>query len=151
MMTDASTKKARAVGINHVGLEVGDIDEALAFYGKLFDFNSRSRSENMAFIDMGDQFINFSTPRRQAVDDTRHFGFVVDDPEVVREALMANGVELIGRRNNNFFDPWGNRIEVVGYCDIQFSKADSVLKGMGLDWLKKTEAAKKELHDKGFT
>lgn len=149
-MTNGSSKKARVVGINHVALEVGDIDEALAFYGKLFEFNLRGRSENMAFIDMGDQFINFSTPRRQVADDARHFGVVVDDPDAVRDALMAHGVEVIGTRNNNFFDPWGNRIEIVGYSGIQFCKTENVLKGMGLGWLKKTETAKKELADKGL-
>ena len=149
-MTNASSKKARVVGINHVALEVGDIDEALAFYGNLFEFNLRGRSENIAFIDMGDQFINFSTPRPPVADDARHFGLVVDDPEAVRDALMAHGVEVIGTRNNNFLDPWGNRIEIVGYSGIQFSKTESVLKGMGLGGLKKTETAKKELADKGL-
>jgi lactoylglutathione lyase len=149
-MSDLPTKKARAVGINHIGLEVGDIDEALAFYGDLFEFSLRSRSDTQAFIDMGDQFINLAAPRRQGPDDDRHFGFVVDDPDAVRAALTAKGVEVIGPRKNNFFDPWGNRIEIVGYKGIQFSKTPSVLGGMGLGALEKTEEAKKELAEKGL-
>jgi lactoylglutathione lyase len=149
-MTDQPLKKARAVGINHIGLEVGDIDEALAFYGDLFAFSLRSRSDTQAFIDMGDQFINLAAPRRQGPDDDRHFGFVVDDPDAVRAALAAKGVEVIGPRNNNFLDPWGNRIEIVGYKGIQFSKTEAVLDGMGLGGLEKTEAAKQELADKGL-
>jgi lactoylglutathione lyase len=149
-MTDGPTKKARAIGINHIGLEVDNIDEALAFYGDLFDFSLRSRSDTQAFIDMGDQFINLAAPRRQGRDDDRHFGFVVDDPDAVRAVLAAKGVEVIGPRNNNFFDPWGNRIEIVGYRGIQFSKTETVLRGMGLGDIKKTEVAKKELAEKGL-
>lgn len=149
-MTDQSLKKARAVGINHIGLEVGDIDEALEFYGDLFEFSLRSRSDTQAFIDMGDQFINLAAPRRQGADDDRHFGFVVDDPDAARAALAAKGVAVIGPRNNSFFDPWGNRIEIVGYKGIQFSKTDAVLNGMGLGGLEKTDEAKRELADKGL-
>jgi lactoylglutathione lyase len=149
-MIKGPTKKARAIGINHIGLEVDDIDEALEFYGDLFEFSLRSRSDTQAFIDMGDQFINLAAPRRQGRDDDRHFGFVVDDPDAVRDALAAKGVEVIGPRDNNFFDPWGNRIEIVGYKGIQFSKTDAILKGMGFDDLEKTEAAKQELADKGL-
>ena len=149
-MTGSSGGKARAVGINHVGLEVGDIDEALAFYGALFELTLRSRSERHAFIDLGDQFINLSAPRSQSPDDGRHLGFVVDDPEAAKAALRARGVELIGPRGNNFRDPWGNRIEIVGYRGIQFSKTEAVLAGMGLPGLGKTAAARKELEDKGL-
>jgi lactoylglutathione lyase len=149
-MTEGPPKKARAIGINHIGLEVDDIDEALEFYGDLFDFSLRSRSETQAFIDMGDQFINLAAPRRQGKDDDRHFGFVVDDPDAVLAALAAKGVEVIGPRNNNFFDPWGNRIEIVGYKGIQFSKTEAVLTGMGLSGLEKSDAAKQELADKGL-
>lgn len=149
-MTQSSGKKARAMGINHIGLEVGDIDEALAFYGDLFEFSLRGRSDTQAFIDMGDQFINLAAPRRQGPDDDRHFGFVVDDPDAVRVALAEKGVEVIGPRNNNFFDPWGNRIEIVGYGGIQFSKTEAVLNGMGLGALEKTDAARQELADKGL-
>jgi lactoylglutathione lyase len=149
-MAQPPARKARAVGINHIGLEVGDIDEALAFYGDIFEFSLRGRSDTQALIDMGDQFINFSTARRQSADDDRHFGFVVDDPDAARAALAAKGVEVIGPRNNNFYDPWGNRIEIVGYRGIQFSKSGPVLNGMGLGDLKKTDAALKELADKGL-
>ncbi|MDA1308141.1 MAG: VOC family protein [Proteobacteria bacterium] len=149
-MGGESLKKARAIGINHIGLEVDDIDAALEFYGDLFAFSLRSRSDNQAFIDMVDQFINLASPRRQGRDDDRHFGFVVDDPDAVRAALAAKGVPVIGPRNNNFFDPWGNRIEIVGYKGIQFSKTEAVLNGMGLGDLEKTAAAKRELSEKGL-
>lgn len=141
-------KKARMVGVNHVVLEVGDLDEALDFYGQLFDLRLRRRSETNAFVDMGDQFIQFSLGKEQGADDKRHFGLVVDDREPVRKALEEMGVELITRMN--FRDPWGNRIEIVGYEDIQFSKAPHVLRGMELDGLGKSEAAREELAGKGM-
>jgi len=144
------TKKARAVGFNHVALEVGDIDEALAFYGRLFDFSLRSRSADMAFIDLGDQFIALQTGRRQAADDGRHFGLVVDDKAAVRAAMETAGVEALPGPFLDFRDPWGNRIEIVGYDNIQFTKADHVLRGMGLSHLAKTDSAIAELSDKGM-
>lgn len=144
------TSKARAVGVNHVALEVGDIDEALAFYGAFLAFDLRSRSETMAFIDMGDQFLALQTGRAQPKDDGRHFGLVVDDKEAARRALDAMGVEIVSDRFLDFYDPWGNRIEIVGYPGIQFSKTPSVLKGMGLDGLEKTDAAVDELAKKGM-
>ena len=142
-------KKARAVGVNHVALEVGDIDEALAFYGEFLDFTLRSKSETMAFIDLGDQFIALSKGRRQPQDDERHFGLVVDDKEAVR-SLAKMGIEIVSSRFLDFYDPWGNRIEIVGYQGIQFSKTPFVLKGMGIADLGKTDAAKQELADKGM-
>jgi len=147
-MSDAA--KAKAIGFNHVALEVGDIDEALAFYGRLFDFGLRSRSAAMAFIDLGDQFLALQKGRRQAADDGRHFGLVVDDKEAVRRAMMAAGVEALEGPFLDFRDPWGNRIEIVGYDNIQFSKAPNVLKGMGLGHLEKTEGARRELAEKGM-
>ncbi|MEM9682427.1 MAG: VOC family protein [Pseudomonadota bacterium] len=144
------TKKARAVGFNHVALEVGSIDEALDFYGKLFDFELRGRSETMAFIDLGDQFLALQSGRKQAADDGRHFGLVVDDKEAVRAALADAGVEVLPGRFLDFLDPWGNRIEIVGYDNIQFTKAASVLRGMGLSGLGKTENAIQELTEKGM-
>lgn len=144
-----ATKKARALGINHVVLEVGDLDEALEFYGKIFEFSLRGRNPHNAFIDMGDQFIQLRLGRTQEADDARHFGFVVDDRSSVGEILKEMGVELIGDRLN-FRDPWGNRIEVVPYDDIQFTKADHILRGMGLDGLEKTSEAVKELAEKGM-
>ena len=122
------SKKARAMGINHVALEVDDIDAALAFYGSLFEFELRGRSETMAFIDLGDQFLNFSAPRRQAADDERHLGFVVDDRQRVLDRLDELGIELLPGPFKDFLDPWGNRIELVDYEAIQFTKARSVLK-----------------------
>jgi catechol-2,3-dioxygenase len=146
----AQDKKARAVGVNHIALEVGDIEEALAFYGRLFDFNLRGKSKDAAFIDLGDQFIALQRGRRQAADDGRHFGLVVDDKEALRAALIAAGVAVLPGRFLDFRDPWGNRIEIVGYDNIQFSKAPHVLRGMGLSHLAKNPAAIKELKDKGM-
>ncbi len=143
-------KRARAVGFNHVALEVGDIDEALAFYGALFDFELRGKSETMAFIDLGDQFLALQTGRAQAADDGRHLGIVVDDKAAVRAALAATGIEPLPGRFLDFLDPWGNRIEIIGYDNIQFTKAPSVLRGMGLAHLAKNENAIKELTDKGM-
>lgn len=146
----AETAKARAVGFNHVALEVGDIEEALAFYGRLFTFKLRSKSDTMAFIDLGDQFIALQQGRKQPADDGRHFGLVVDDKEAVRSALVAAGVPLLDGRFLDFRDPWGNRIEIVGYDNIQFTKAPNVLRGMGLSHLEKNASARKELAEKGM-
>ncbi|MHC4221446.1 MAG: VOC family protein [Planctomycetota bacterium] len=142
--------KARAIGINHVALEVDDIDAALEFYGDLFEFELRSRSENMAFIDLGDQFINFSKGRTQGKDDERHFGFVVDNRQLVLDKLADIGIELLPGPFQDFLDPWGNRIELVDYSGIQFTKASYVLDGMGLGKLEKTQEAIDELIDKGM-
>ena len=146
----AEAKKARAVGVNHIALEVGDIDEALAFYGRLFDFKLRGRSNDAAYIDLGDQFLDLQKGRRQPADDGRHFGLVVDDKEAVRNALAAAGVNVLPGRFLDFLDPWGNRIEIVGYENIQFSKAVNVLRGMGLAHLSKNSDAIKELTEKGM-
>jgi len=148
-MSDASGKKARALGINHVVLEVGDLDEALKFYGAIFDFNLRGKGERNAFIDLGDQFIQLSRGRTQSADDKRHFGFVVDNREPVARALEELGVKRLDKRLN-FRDPWGNRIEVVSYDDIQFTKSSHVLKGMGVGTLEKTPNAIDELKKKGM-
>ena len=142
--------KARAVGFNHVALEVGDIEEALAFYGRLFAFGLRSKSDTDAFIDLGDQFIALQKGRRQPADDGRHFGLVVDDKEAVRKALAEAGVKTLPGPFLDFMDPWGNRVEIVGYANIQFTKAPHVLRGMGLAHLKKSEVAIKELAEKGM-
>lgn len=143
-------KKARAVGFNHVALEVGDIGEALAFYGKLFDFTLRSRSEEDAFIDLGDQFLALQKGRRQGPDEGRHFGLVVDDKEAVRRALAEAGVEPLPGPFLDFLDPWGNRIKIIGYSNIQFTKAPHVLRGMGLAHLAKNARAIEELAEKGM-
>jgi len=143
-------KKARAVGINHVALEVGDIDQALAFYGKFLEFELRGKSEKMAFIDLGDQFIAMAKVDSQPRDHDRHFGLVVDDKDAVGRALQALGIEIVSDRFMDFYDPWGNRIEIVGYEGIQFSKTANVLRGMGLSNLGKTDKAIQELADKGM-
>jgi lactoylglutathione lyase len=140
--------KARLVGINHVALEVGDIDEALAFWGRLFDFELRGRSERMAFIDMGDQFIALATGRAQPKDRHRHFGLVVDDRASLRRALEEAGAEILPSRGLDFLDPWGNYIQVVEYRDIQYTKTPAVLDAMALSHLVKSEQALQELADK---
>ena len=143
-------KRARAVGFNHVALEVGDIEAALAFYARLFDFELRGKSEDMAFIDLGDQFLALQKGRSQKSDDGRHFGLVVDDKEAVRQALAEAGIETLPGRFLDFRDPWGNRVEIIGYDNIQFSKAPNVLRGMGLTHLSKNAKAIKELAEKGM-
>ena len=144
------TKKAKAVGINHVTVEVGNIEEALEFYGRFLDFELHCKSEDAAFIYFGDQFINFAKGREQGPDDRRHFGIAVDDKELVRETLAEMGVALLNGRFMDFLDPWGNRVEITTYTNIQFSKADHVLRGMGLAHLEKTENAIEELTKKGM-
>lgn len=141
-------RKARAVGLNHIALEVGDIEEALAFYGRFLDFSLRSKSETAAFIDLGDQFIALSKGREQPQDDHRHFGLVVDDKAAVHTALEAMDVTFVSDRFLDFLDPWGNRIEIVGYEGIQFTKAEHVLRGMGLSHLTKNDDAVGQLAKK---
>src|SRR5205809_7533240 len=148
--TVSETKKARLVGFNHVALEVGDIEAALTFYGRLFTFELRSKSDTAAFIDLGDQFIALQKGRTQPADEGRHFGLVVDDKEAVRKALTDAGVEPLPGPFLDFLDPWGNRIEIVGYANVQFTKAPNVLRGMGLAHLSKNKKATKELADKGM-
>jgi lactoylglutathione lyase len=142
--------KPRLVGLNHVALEVGDIDEALDFYGRLFELSLRGRSRSMAFIDMGDQFIALSAGRQQGRDEDRHLGLVVDDRAPLSRALEAAGAEILPGRGLDFIDPWGNHIQVVEYRDIQFTKAPEVLAAMGLDDLGKGEDALRELAEKGI-
>jgi len=146
----ADPKKARAIGLNHVALEVGDIDEALRFYGRLFEFELRGKSKTSAFIDLGDQFLALQKGRTQKADDGRHFGLVVDDKEAVIRALAEAGVTTLPGQFLDFLDPWGNRIEIVSYENIQFTKAPNVLRGMGLSHLAKNESAMKELTEKGM-
>ena len=143
---------SRLIGINHVALEVGDLEQALDFYGGLFEFELRGRVPGMAFLDMGDQFLALAEGREGSTDDKRHFGLVVDDREAVRRALKDTEAEMIPRRHGlSFRDPWGNEVEVVQYSDIQFTKAPGVLSGMGLDRLGKSEAALAELREKGLS
>jgi len=138
------------VGFNHVALEVGDIEEALSFYERIFEFKLRGKSKDMAFIDLGDQFLALQKGRSQPSDGGRHFGLVVDDKNAVRRALAEAGVEVLPGPFLDFRDPWGNRIEIVGYDSIQFSKAPNVLLGMGLSHLSKNAKAIKELTEKGM-
>ncbi|WP_037494150.1 VOC family protein [Solirubrobacter soli] len=140
----------RLVGINHVALEVGSIEEALAFYGRFFDIRLRGVAPGMAFIDMGDQFLALSEGREQDADDGRHFGLVVDDKEAVRAALQDADVEIEPGRRLDFRDPWGNRVEIVDYRDIQFTKTPAVLAGMSLAGLVKHPGALEELREKGL-
>ena len=142
--------KAKVVGINHIALEVGDIDAALQFYGAFLDFEIASRNDMAAFIYFGDQFINFAKGRRQAADDQRHFGIAVDNKALARELLEKMGVEFLDSRFLDFLDPWGNRVEITTYTNIQFSKTDGVLAGMGLSHLQKSENAKAELRKRGL-
>src|SRR4051794_14001168 len=135
---------ARLVGINHVALEVGDVDEALAWYGRFFSFELRGRGGGMAFIDLGDQFIALAVDREPHRDAERHFGLVVDDKAAVRAALEEAGVELTRAPNCSFRDPWGNHVQVVDYREIQFTKAPELLHAMGLS-PEKTERALDEL------
>jgi catechol 2,3-dioxygenase-like lactoylglutathione lyase family enzyme len=144
------TARPRLVGINHVALEVGDLDEALSFYGSIFDLELRGRISGMAFVDIGDQFIALSAGRTQPVDEARHFGLVVDDREAVRAALQAAGAEILPSRGLDFRDPWGNHVQVVEYADVQFTKAPGVLRGMGLQDLEKRSEALRELREKGL-
>jgi catechol 2,3-dioxygenase-like lactoylglutathione lyase family enzyme len=137
------------VGINHVALEVGDLEEALEWYGRIFEFELRGHLGRMAFIDMGDQFIALSEGRSQPPDTQRHFGLVVDDKPATREALEAAGAEILPGRGLDFLDPWGNHVQVVDYRDIQFSKTPEVMHGMGLE-LPKSERALAELRQKGL-
>jgi catechol 2,3-dioxygenase-like lactoylglutathione lyase family enzyme len=145
------SEKAHFVGINHVALEVGDIDEALDFYGRFLDFELRGWVGNkMAFIDAGDQFIAIAAGRRQPGDDSRHFGLVVDDAGAVREALEREGVKILPGRGLDFVDPWGNRVQVVQYDEIQFTKTDAALRSLGAEGLGKTAEAEDEMREKGL-
>jgi catechol 2,3-dioxygenase-like lactoylglutathione lyase family enzyme len=139
----------RLVGINHVALEVGDLEEALEWYGRIFEFELRGRLRRMAFIDMGDQFVALSEGRSQPPDTHRHFGLVVDDKRATREALEAAGAEILPGRGLDVRDPWGNHIQVVEYGDIQFSKTPEVMRGMGLE-LQKSDQALAELRESGL-
>jgi lactoylglutathione lyase len=145
-----STERPRLVGINHVALEVGDLDAAIEFYGAIFELRGVEYEPGMAFIDMGDQFLALQQGRTQSRDQTRHFGLVVDDKPAVRAALEARGIELLPGRRLDFFDPWENLIQVIDYRDIQFTKAPHIIRAMGLEHLRKRSAAIAELRAKGL-
>ncbi|MGH3035261.1 MAG: VOC family protein [Gaiellaceae bacterium] len=141
---------ARLIGMNHVALEVGDLEEALDFYSRVFEFTLRGRSARMAFLDMGDQFVALAEGRTQDPDVHRHIGLVVDDMEAARRALEEAGAEILPGRGLDFCDPWGNHLQVVEYSEVQFTKAPKILRGMGLESLGKSERALEELRRKGL-
>ena len=146
------TEKARLIGVNHVAVEVGDVEEALALYGRLFDFTMRGRGRRMAFVDMGDQFLAIAEPRTQPADDERHFGLVVDDVAAARAAVAAEGLAVVAdtRRSFDFLDPWGNRFQVVGYGDVQFERTDGVKRKLGIEALAKTSDALRQIAERGL-
>jgi lactoylglutathione lyase len=148
-MTEINGSKPRLVGINHIALEVGDIDQALEFYGKIFDFTLRGKRAGNAFVELGDQFINFMQTTTPHEDHRRHFGLVVDDRTSVRARVEEAGGKLLPGPFLDFLDPWGNRVEVVEYGNIQFTKAPQVLRAMGFE-LDKNENARRELAEKGM-
>lgn len=148
-MSNPNPMKARALGINHVVLEVDDLDKALEFYGSIFEFTLRGKSDHNAFIDLGDQFIQLTLGRTQVADTKRHFGLVVDDREAVKRAMDRLGIQSINERLN-ILDPWGNRIEIVPYDDCQFTKDPQILFGMGVAPIAKTSSAIEELKKKGM-
>ena len=147
----SDSRRPRLVGINHVAIEVGDIDQALDWYGRIFDFNLRGKGERNAFIDLGDQFINLTrVPDHQVAGvERRHIGFVVDDRSRIIELAKEAGAVMVEGPFLDFLDPWGNRLEIIEYSNIQFTKAPNVLRGMGLQ-LDKNASARKELTDKGM-
>ena len=150
MTDEAPPRRARAVGINHIALEVGGIDAALDFYGAFLEFEVARRSDTAAFVYFGDQFINFHKGRRQGPDDSRHFGIAVDDKQLAIERLQELGVDFLDGPFTDFLDPWGNRVEITTYTKIQYTKADHILRGMGLGHLRKSAEALDELRRKGM-
>src|SRR3954470_14764411 len=147
----SDNRKPLLVGINHVAIEVGDIDEALEWYGRIFEFTLRGKGEQNAFIDMGDQFINLTRLPEHRIEgvEKRHIGFVVDDRSRIIELAKEAGAVMVEGRFLDFLDPWGNRLEIIEYSNIQFTKAPNVLRGMGLS-LDKNASARKELTEKGM-
>ena len=145
-------KRARLIGINHVAVEVGDVEEALALYGRLFTFTLRGRGRRMAFVDMGDQFLAIAEPRTQPADDERHFGLVVDNVAAAREAVGGEGLTIVGDTGQSFdfLDPWGNRFQVVGYGDIQFERTAGVRRTLGIEQLAKTSEARRQISERGL-
>ena len=146
------SERAKLVGVNHVALEVGDdLDEALGFYGRIFAFELRGRiGDRMAFLDMGDQFLAISAGRAQSPDDDRHFGLVVDDMALVRETLEREGVEILPGRGLDFRDPWGNRLQIVQYDEVQFERTEGVKRKLGIEGLEKARSARAEIIERGL-
>ena len=150
--TGEANRRPKLVGMNHIALEVGDVDAALAFYGKIFDFTLRGRGKGQAFIDMGDQFIALMQGRTQPPDDARHFGLVVDDVETVRAAVEREGLTIIhpGARGLDFLDPWGNHFQIVAYEAVQFERSPGVKRKLGIEELGKADAALREIDERGL-
>ena len=151
-MLVAVERRARLIGVNHVALEVGDLEAALALYGRLFDFELRGRTPGAAFIDMGDQFIAVMEGRGQPADDERHFGLVVDDIAAARAAVEREGLTIVhpGARGLDFLDPWGNHFQIVAYEAIQFERSAGVKRKLGIEELGKSEAARREIQQRGL-
>ena len=141
------SERARLVGMNHVAIEVGDVEEVLEWLGRTFELELRGRGRSTAFVDMGDQFVALAAPKAQGPDRHRHIGIVVDDAERALEAARATGAEV---RGNDVRDPWGNVLQIVDYREVQFTKAPWVLRGMELEGLEKSERALGELRGKGL-
>jgi lactoylglutathione lyase len=148
--TPSRRPRVRALGLNHVALEVDSVDAALEWWGRFLAFDLRGHRGRMAWIDLGDQFIALSEPRTQAEDASRHFGLVVDGKETLRGALRDAGMSVPAAGALRFRDPWGNNIEVVDYREVQFTKTPAVLAGMGSDELQKSDGALAELREKGL-
>ena len=149
-MKQSPTQKAQAIGINHVAIEVGDVAAAIEFYGRFLDFQVEEQNDGMAIVYFGDQFINFIRNTDRTPDQMRHFGIAVDDKPLARSTLEAMGVQLLDSRFLDFLDPWGNRVELTTYTNIQYTKADHILRGMGLGHLSKSDEALAELRAKGM-
>jgi hypothetical protein len=142
---------AQLVGINHVALEVGSVDEALGLWERLFGpLTLRGRIGAMAFVDMGDQFVALSEPRAQPSDMARHVGIVVADKEAVRANAVAAGLDVSRPPSLDVRDPWGNFLQIVDYREVQFTKTPEILAAMGLGGLEKSESARGELRAKGL-
>jgi lactoylglutathione lyase len=146
-------RRARLIGVNHVAIEVGDLEAALALYGRLFAFELRGRVPGAAFIDMGDQFIALMQGRSQGPDDERHFGLVVDDMAAVRAAVEREGLTILhpGARGLDFLDPWGNHFQIVAYEAVQFERSAGVKRKLGIEELGKSEAAQREIDERGLS
>ena len=151
-MLPAVERRARLIGVNHVALEVADVEAALALYGRLFAFELRGRAPGAAFIDMGDQFIALMEGRKQVADDGRHFGLVVDDMAAVRAAVEREGLTILhpGARGLDFLDPWGNHFQIVAYEAVQFERSPGVKRKLGIEELGKSEAAQREIAERGL-
>lgn len=149
-MQHSQLKKPHAVGINHVAIEVGDVGDAIEFYGQFLDFQVEEQNDEMAIVYFGDQFINFIRNTDRKPDQMRHFGIAVDDKPLARRTLESMGVKLLDSRFLDFLDPWGNRVELTTYTNIQYTKANHVLRGMGLGHLSKSDEALAELRAKGM-